>query len=123
MSRLVEWGIGCLVSGIVVSTAAKAQTPRVGERAPVPRQVLTAKTVLIANGASESYGADSYYRLTKYDGGPNRAYNSFYSAAEKWGHYELVGETADADLVLVIKFANPVVDKPRDESPDRSEGW
>jgi hypothetical protein len=124
MSRLVKWGIGCLVFALSTTTAASAQlSPRIGERAPVPRQVLTGKTVLIANGASESYGADSYYRLTRYDGGPNRAYNSFYSAVESWGHYELVGETADADLVLVIKFTNPVVDKPRDPSPDRSEGW
>src|SRR3954464_696324 len=110
MSRLVKWGIGCLVFALSTTTAASAQlSPRIAERAPVPRQVLTGKTVLIANGASESYGADSYYRLTRYDGGPNRAYNSFYSAVESWGHYELVGETADADLVLVIKFTNPVV--------------
>ena len=117
MSRLTTWGIACLASIIVSTGVASAQ-----ERAPVPRQVLTAKAVLIANGASESYGADSYFRLTKYDGGPNRAYDSFYSAIESWGHYQLVGETADADLALVVKFTNPVVDRQRDRGADES-GW
>jgi|GEM_PF-2854315 hypothetical protein len=115
MSRLTTWGIACLASTIVSTSVANAQ-----ERAPVPRQVLTAKAVLIANGASESYGADSYFRLTKYDGGPNRAYDSFYSAVESWGHYQLVGETADADLVLVVRFTNPVVDRQRDRGADES---
>lgn len=117
MSRVIAWGIGCLASVIVITTV-KAQ-----EHAPVPRQVLSAKAVLIANGASESYGADSYFRLTRYDGGPNRAYNSFYSAVDSWGHYELVGETAEADLVLVIKFTNPIVDRQHDRNADRTNGW
>jgi hypothetical protein len=122
MSRVIAWGIACLASTIITTNAnAQPQTP-IGERAPVPHQVLTAKAVLIANGASESYGADSYFRLTKYDGGPNRAYNSFYSAVDSWGHYELVGETTDADLVLVIKFTNPVVERLRDRSADDENG-
>ena len=116
LSRRIAWGIACLASA-VVATAANAQ-----QRAPIPRQVLSAKAVLIANGASESYGADSYFRLTKYDGGPNRAYNSFYGAVESWGHYDLVGETADADLVLVVKFTNPVVERLHDGTADESDG-
>lgn len=115
MSRRIAWGIACLTSA-VLTTAATAQ-----QRVPVPRQVLSAKAVLIANGASESYGADSYFRLTKYDGGPNRAYNSFYSAVESWGHYDLVGETPDADLVLVVKFTNPIVERLHDGSADESD--
>jgi len=118
MSRVVAWGITCLASALLTSTTANAQ-----QHAPVPRQVLTAKAVLIANGASESYGADSYFELTMYDGGPNRAYSSFYSAVDDWGHYDLVGETADADLVLVIKFTNPVVGRDRDRNADRTKDW
>lgn len=127
MSRVVAWGIACLASAIVATTAtpttanAQQQIP-IGERAPIPRQVLAAKAVLIANGASESYGADSYFRLTKYDGGPNRAYNSFYSAVDSWGHYELVGETSAADLVLVIKFTNPAVERLRERNADDENG-
>ena len=122
MSRVIAWVLGCLASAIVTATTANAQTPT-GERAPVPRQVLTAKSVLIANGASESYGADSYFQLTVYDGGPNRAYNSFYSALHDWGHFDLVGETADADLVLVVKFRNPVVGREGDREADRTRDW
>jgi hypothetical protein len=116
MSPRIALGIACLTSAVLTASASAQQ------RAPVPRQVLTAKAVLIANGASESYGADSYYRLTKYDGGPNRAYNSFYSAVESWGHYALVGETADADLVLVVKFTNPLVERVHDRTADESDG-
>ena len=116
MSRVIAWGIGCLATVVVSTTAANAQ-----QNAPVPRQVLAARAVMIANGASESYGADSYFRLTKYDGGPNRAYNSFYGAVESWGHYELVGETADADLVLVVKFTNPIVEGVHDGTTDETD--
>ena len=125
MSRVIAWSIGCLASVIVSTTAANAQgQPPLGERAPVPRQVLTAQAVLIANGGSESYGADSYFRLTKYDGGPNRAYDSFYSAVKEWGHFDLVGETTAADLVLVVKFSNPVVDrKEHERHADEQSGW
>ena len=124
MTRVVAWGTSCLAA-IVCATTANGQPPTpVGQRAPVPRQVLTAKAVLIANGGSESYGADSYFRLTKYDGGPNRAYNSFYAAVKEWEHYELVGDMADADLVLVVKFSNPVVDRQaHDRGGDEENGW
>ena len=123
MSRVVAWGVGCLASAIVTTTAANAQQSPVAERAPVPRQVLSAQAVLIANGGSESYGADSYFRLTRYDGGPNRAYTSFYSAVKEWGHYDLVGETDAADLVLVVKFGNPVVDRLEPERSAHEHGW
>src|SRR5689334_11465107 len=100
MSRVVLRGVGCIASTILFTTAALAQS---GPGAPVPRQVLTARTAFIGNGGSESYGAEGYFRLTKYDGGPNRAYNSFYNAVDDWGHYELVGSTREADVSLVIR--------------------
>ena len=124
MSRVIAWGIGCLASAALLTTTTTANAqPPIREHAPVPRQVLGAKSVLIANGASESYGADSYFQLTLYDGGPNRAYDGFYSAIDSWGHYDLVGETADADVVLVIKFTNPVVGRQRDRDADRTRDW
>lgn len=119
MSRLTTCGSACLAFAIITATI-NAQPPS-RDHAPVPRQVVTAKSVLIANGASESYGADSYFQLTLYDGGPNRAYNSFYSALHDWGHFDLVGETADADLVLVIKFTNPVVGREGDRNADHRD--
>ena len=111
-------GAGCLAI-LLLATPALAQRP-VG--APVPRQVLTARTAFIGNGGGESYGAESYFRRTVYDGGPDRAYNSFYNAVKEWGHYELAGSMSDADIALVIRFASPVVDQAnggsRDVPPD-----
>lgn len=109
MSRIAMRGTQSLAILAVLGGTVQAQQPDSGERAPVPRQVLTARTALITNGGSESYGAASYFDLTHFDGGPNRAYDSFYRAVKEWGHYDLVGSTDDADIVLVIRFRNPVV--------------
>jgi hypothetical protein len=112
MSRITICGFRCLVSAVLFTSAASAQRqPGATDRAPVPQQLLRARTAFIGNGGGESYGADSYFHLTKYDGGPNRAYDSFYGAVRDWGHYELVGSAADADVLLVVRFANPVVDR------------
>ena len=111
MSRIISRGIPYLAPALVLGSAANAQQSTVIQRAPVPQQVLAARTVLIGNGGSESYGADRYFRLTKYDGGPDRPYTAFYNAMRSWGHYELVGATRDADLLLVIRFTNPIVDR------------
>ena len=104
---------GCLASMVLFTSVTLAQ-------APVPKQLLTARTAFIGNAGGESYGAESYFRRTVYDGGSDRAYNSFYNAVKEWGHYELVGATRDADIVLVIRFASPVVDHANTGSPDVS---
>ena len=108
MTRLSGWTIGCLLVAAISATSA--------QRVPVPRQLLTARAAFIGNGGGDSYGASSYYRLTKYDGGPDRAYSAFYSAVREWGHYELVGSTDEADVMLVVRFANPVVDRQRNDA-------
>src|SRR5438067_5922717 len=66
MPDITTWGTRCLACVAFMSSAALAQ------RAPVPGQLLDARTVFVGNGGSESYGADSYFRLTRYDGGPDR---------------------------------------------------
>lgn len=109
MTRITLRGTGSLVIAAVFSVTANAQQPTLGERAPVPRQVLVARTALVGNGGSETYGGESYFDLTQYDGGPNRAYDSFYKAMKEWGHFDLVGSTDEADVLLVIRFTNPVV--------------
>jgi len=122
MSRTTTWGIRCLASAIVFGSAAHAQES--ARRAPVPQQVLYARTVFIGNGGGESYGADTYYRLTKFDGGPNRAYDEFYAAVKEWGHYNLVGDTDFADLLLVIRFTNPAVDRANPNAGnDQPHDW
>lgn len=125
MSGIVIRVAGCIACTVLFTATAVAQRD-VGSTsgAPVPGQVLNARAVFVGNGGSESYGAESYFRLTKYDGGPNRAYNSFYNALEGWGHYELVSSTRDADVSFVIRFANPVVDRTPGSGTDRGpEYW
>jgi hypothetical protein len=67
--------------------------------APLPSQILTAKKVFIANGGG---GFDKEI----WSGDPRRAYNEFYGAIKSWGHYEIVGTPAEADLVLQISIAS-----------------
>lgn len=69
--------------------------------APIPPQIVNAKTVFIGNGGNES--------TTEYGGGPDRPYNTFYSEMKTWGHYALVSSPADADLFLEIHLVFPVV--------------
>jgi hypothetical protein len=68
--------------------------------APVPVSIATAKKVFIANAPGDNLPASL--------GGPSRTYNEFYAAMKSWGRYELVPIPADADLILEIRFANPI---------------
>ena len=103
---------GLLVAAaLVLFSTANAQLASPGISAPVPGQILTAQRVFISNSGSESYGSQTYFRLTKYDGGPDRLYNQFYAAIKNWGRYELVDSPADADVVCEVRFTSPIVDK------------
>ena len=70
--------------------------------APLPSQIITAKKVFISNAGGE-LDPDIW------SGESTRTYNQFYAAIKSWGRYELVAAPADADLVLEIGFANPIV--------------
>jgi hypothetical protein len=102
---------GLFLIAAFVSLPANAQVTPVVVTAPVPGQILTAKRMFISNAGSESYGSQSYFRLTRYDGGPDRFYNQFYAAMKNWGHYELADSPADADVVCEVRFTSPIVDK------------
>ena len=53
-------------------------------------------------------GADTSVILPDhYSGGPNRAYDQFYSAMKSWGRYEMVSAPADADLILTLAWFAP----------------
>lgn len=72
--------------------------------APVPAEIAAAKKVFISNG-----GVDlGTYPAAKKLGDVDFGYNSFYDAMKRWGHYDLVGSPADADLVFHIDFAAPI---------------
>jgi len=103
---------GLFVVGFLLpNSAARAQATTSSVMAPVPDQILTAKRVFVSNAGSESYGSETYFRLTRYDGGPDRFYNQLYSALKKWGRYELTDFPATADVVYEVRFTSPIVDK------------
>lgn len=111
MSRIGAGVTQCLAMVLVLGASANAQQPVAREPAPVPLQVLDARTALVGNGGSETYGAESYFDLTNFSGGPNRAYDEFFTALKEWGHYDLVGSAREADILLVIRFTNPIVNQ------------
>lgn len=71
--------------------------------APIPRQILTAKKIFIANGG----GDERSYEGWPFSGGPDRSYNQFYAAMKNAGSYELVDSPAEAYLIFEIQFSVP----------------
>lgn len=100
-----------LVAALILHQPAHAQATSLAVAAPVPGQIITARRVFISNAGSESYGSESYFRLTRYDGGPDRFYNQFYAAMKSWGRYELADSPVNADMVCEVRFTSPIVDK------------
>jgi hypothetical protein len=70
--------------------------------APVPSPLLTGKRAFISYELGDVTAFPS-----QYSGGPERAYSEFMAAMKTWGHYELVLDPKDADLVFAIRFVDP----------------
>jgi hypothetical protein len=81
---------------------AQKGAPTATATAPVPAQIVTAKKIFVGYEGGES-------QIAGYKGGPDRAYNQFYSALKNWGHYELVSTPAEAELVFELSFSYPLV--------------
>ena len=96
---------------LTVVPRSRAQTPADPPLAPVPTQILTAKTVFISN-VSGDFPVPA--------GTPDLTYNEFYSDMKSWGRFALASAPADSDLVFEIRFAssvsstNPVTRLPYD---------
>lgn len=75
--------------------------------APIPAQISAAKRVFIANAG----GDERFYEEPLFKGGPNRAYDQFYTAMKSWGHFELLSSPAEADLLLEICFHYPLAEQ------------
>jgi hypothetical protein len=99
----VRFAVASLGFAMILPTvpALWAQTAE-APAAPLPSQIVTAKRVFISNAGGELYPGF-------WSGGPSRTYNEFYAAIKSWGRYELVAAPADADLVLQISYADPIM--------------
>lgn len=67
--------------------------------APVPPAIFAAKKVFVSNA-----GADSALFPHPFSGSPDRGYNQFYAALQRWGRYDLVTEPEEADLVFELQL-------------------
>jgi hypothetical protein len=103
-AQVKPFRLGFLLAAFAIalgsSPLAFAQTPVPTTPAPLPVPIITAKKIFIANAGGEG---DPYGELG-YRGGSGRTYNEFYSAMKSWGHYELMSDPANADLVFEIGF-------------------
>ena len=93
----VYWAIALLSLPVFGTPKPKDSTPA----APVPIPIETAQKVFVSNAPGDSLPVSL--------GGPARPYNQFYEAMKSWGRYQLVSSPADADLILEISFAHPIV--------------
>ena len=94
----------CLSVAITVSlaTAAVAQMPAYDQAGPVPPALAAAKTVFVSNA-----GSDSGLFPSPFTGDSDRSYTEFYSALKTTGDFTLVGDPAQADLVLELRLIAP----------------
>jgi hypothetical protein len=108
MFSRIRTSLCLLLSGLLVFTPALSAQQATAGAAPIPPQVLNAHTVFIANG-----GGSNYFHA--FNGGPNRAYNTFYKLLKQTGHYQLVSSPSQADLIFEIRAIAPAVSDGNDD--------
>ncbi len=94
-----------VMCGIAMNAATENENKPAVTTAPMPTAIATAKRVFVGNAGVDGNSIPAFRQF----GDMNLAYNLFYMAMKNWGRYELVGSPADADLVLEISFAAPLI--------------
>jgi len=85
---------------VVLLAAAVLTAPSAwAQPAPIPSQLLTAKTAFLSNGGSTSPTISSA-----------DLYSGMYSALRIWGRYVLVSSPEEAELIFVVTFQVPASD-------------
>lgn len=83
---------------VIPTTQAQQSTSALG--APVPQQILSARSVFVSNGGGSNY-------FDTFTGGPNRAYSTLYTDLQQANRYELVSAPVQADLIFEIRAIAP----------------
>ena len=91
-----------VIAAITLTATAFAQMPAYDQAGPVPQELVVAKTIFVSNA-----GSDSGLFPEPFIGDPGRPYTEFYSALKATGSYTLVGDPAQADLVLELRLFAP----------------
>lgn len=89
------------IAACALACNARAQQTKTVFPAPLPAQITSGKRVFVSNAGGDTNGL--------YSGEPRRLYDQFYAALKSWRRYELVGNPAEADLVIEIGFTNTFV--------------
>jgi hypothetical protein len=77
--------------------------------APVPTPLLNGKRAFISYEMGDVTAFPSAY-----SGGPERAYDEFFTQMKTWGRFELVMDPKDADLIFAIRFVDsPGLTRPQ----------
>ena len=74
--------------------------------APIPAPLAAAHTVFVAEGSVDAIAVNAFQNADQF----NEPYNSVYQAMTGWGRYQVVTSPKDADLVLEVSFAAPMID-------------
>lgn len=91
-----------LAASLLLATAALAQQIPPGATGPVPAAIVSARTIFISNG-----GSDSGLFPSPFSGDQDRPYNQFYKALQADSHYQLVSDPSQSDLVLELRLLAP----------------
>ena len=92
------------VAVFLFAASALAQQPATVTAGPIPAPIFSAQKVFIANAGMDASLAQGFQSL---DLSVTEPYDSFYSAMQAWGRYQLVSSPSDADLVFEIHVAAP----------------
>jgi hypothetical protein len=108
MTRISNTKTSSLVRNVLCGTflfasAVFAQQAAPVSGAPVPQAILEARKIFVSNA-----GGDSGLFPSPFSGDTNRGYNQLYAGLKANGQYELVGDPAEADLVLELELTAPV---------------
>ncbi len=98
-----QWKWSAVLLLVLMPVAAWSAPQKDAAVAPVPAQIVSAKKIFISNAG----GGCSPFGRGGFSGGPDRAYDQFYGAMKTWGHYELIGSPAEAELDFEITFSCP----------------
>jgi hypothetical protein len=102
MHAAKRFAILALLFSFALTLPAQRSSARKGVNklgAPIPDPILNGKKVFVSFELGDTVDFDSVY-----SGGPERAYSEFYTQMKQWGHYEVVSDPSDADMVFAIRF-------------------
>jgi hypothetical protein len=98
-----------IFAALVSAVAVTAQKDAAPPAAPVPSAILSSQKIFISNCGADPrlFAGSRAFKQWGISGNTNRPYDQFYAALKATGHYKLVDDPTDADVVLELSFYLP----------------